>query len=408
MKIAILGGGLAGLAAADVLTRDNDITIYEKNSYLGGLAASFEHQGKQIPLYYHHIFDHDHLTKKYLKAFNLKSTWKKVKMAICVNRKLYNFTDPISLLGFKHLSLWGRIRYGLFGLFVYTLMNPNKISNSLDAQKWLKKVAGKEVTNKLFVPLYAENKFNIPLNQISAKQFAHRLKAKEATGLFGYPKKGLDQFIQRFEDSLKKRKVKILKETSVKALDCKNKTIDGTQYDKIIVTIPIPEFLKIQKNFDEEEVKRISKIKYCPCVSVVFGTKNFLSNHYWLNILKERTHMIMQHSYLYDAYDSKVNWILRYGGSEEDLELNNEMIIDKYLNDVRKYFPNSHIQWAKVFKEKYASPVYDKSFHQKMPKLRNGDIYFAGVAVSYPLIRNMNTALISGRKVGEMVKKDTL
>ena len=116
----------------------------------------------------------------------------------------------------------------------------------------------------------------------------------------------------------------------------------------------------------------------------------------------------MQHSYLYDAYDSKVNWILRYGGSEEDLELTKDMITDKYLADVRKYFPNSDIQWAEVFKEKYASPIYDKNFHLNMPKIKNGDIYFAGVAVSYPLIRNMNTALISGRKVGKQVQKDSL
>ena len=408
MKIAILGGGLAGLAAADVLTRDNDITIYEKNSQLGGLAASFEHRGKKIPLHYHHIFDHDYVTKKYLKSFGLDSTWKKVKMAICVNRKMYNFTDPLSLLGFNYLSLFGRIRYGLFGLFVYTFMNPKKIPNQLDAQKWLKKVAGKEVTNKLFVPLYAENKFNIPLRKISARQFAHRLKAKEATGLFGYPKKGLDEFIQRFENSLKKRKVKILKGEKIENLDCKNKTIDGKSYDKIIITLPIPEFLKIQKNFDEEEVKRISKINYCPCVSVVFGTKKMLSNHYWLNILKEKTHMLMQHSYLFDAYDSKVNWILRYGGSEEDLELTKDMITDKYLADVRKYFPKADIQWVEVFKEKYASPVYDKDFHLNMPKIKNGDIYFAGIAVSYPMIRNMNTALILGRKVGKEVQKDSI
>ena len=36
MKIAIIGSGISGLTAAYVLSRRNDITIFEKNDYIGG------------------------------------------------------------------------------------------------------------------------------------------------------------------------------------------------------------------------------------------------------------------------------------------------------------------------------------------------------------------------------------
>ena len=92
-KIVILGGGLTGLAAAEKLGEKYDVTILEKQDYLGGLAASFEHNGKWIPKHYHHIFDHDYITHSYLKRYGLfkDMTWKKIKMAICVNRKIHNF-----------------------------------------------------------------------------------------------------------------------------------------------------------------------------------------------------------------------------------------------------------------------------------------------------------------------------
>jgi protoporphyrinogen oxidase len=394
MKIAIIGGGLTGLAAGDILCKKHDVTIFEKNSYLGGLAASFEHDGKKVPLHYHHVFAHDSVTRRYLKRFKLKSFWKKIKMAICVNKKLYNFTDPFSLLGFNYLSFFGKIRYGLFGLYVYTVLNANVIGDDVDAQEWLNRVAGEEVTKKLFVPLYARNKFNIPLSKISARQFANRLKAKEATGLFGYPVKGLDSLIEGF---VKDFKGKIVKNCSLKSVDCKKNLIDGKKYDKIIVTIPLPEFLKVQKGLDVKIKEGIEKIKYCPCVTVVFGTKKMLSNHYWLNILNERIHMIMQHSYLFDAYEEKISWALRYGGSGEDLKLTDNEIIEEYLKVVKKYF-KTEIVWSRVFRERYASPVYDKDYFKKMPS-KCRDVYFAGIATTYPKIRNMNTALISGIEI---------
>lgn len=36
MKLAIVGSGISGLGAAYLLSKDNDITIYEKNDYIGG------------------------------------------------------------------------------------------------------------------------------------------------------------------------------------------------------------------------------------------------------------------------------------------------------------------------------------------------------------------------------------
>ena len=48
MKIAIIGSGISGLTAAYLLNRKHDITLFEKNNYVGGHTHTheIEHDGK--------------------------------------------------------------------------------------------------------------------------------------------------------------------------------------------------------------------------------------------------------------------------------------------------------------------------------------------------------------------------
>lgn len=411
MRVLILGSGLAGMAAADkLLEQKHDVTILERENFLGGMASSFEHDGILIPKHYHHIFNHDYVTHSYLRRFGLFNdmTWAKIKMGIAIDGKLYDFTSVSGLLNFDYLSFYARLRYGLFGAYVFAFMNPATIKNSVDASAWLKRYAGVEVTDKLFYNLYARNKFNIPLTMISAKQFAFRLKAGEALGVFGYPHAGLHELVSRLEKSLANRGCKIRKGYKIKSVDVKKKLVNNMKADIIINTIPPAEFLKLAKNLPDDYASRISKIRYTPCITVAFATKNFLSKHYWINVFNERIGMLIQHSRLFDGYPYKVCWASRYGGSEADLKLSDEEIKAAYLIPVMKYFPKAEIVWSKVFREIYAEPIYDKFYSFNNPGYRTPvrGLYNAGVAVTYPKIRNMNTALESGLKVAAMIKED--
>ena len=60
-------------------------------------------------------------------------------------------------------------------------------------------------------------------NKISAKQFANRIKAGEAIGKFGYPKKGLQKLIDGMENTLNRRDVTILKNCHIEKIDLKEK-----------------------------------------------------------------------------------------------------------------------------------------------------------------------------------------
>ena len=85
MKVIILGGGLSGLAAGYRLSKaGNEVTILEKEDYLGGLASSYAISwgGKNYWLTktYHHILHGDETTINTIKELNLESKLNRKKV----------------------------------------------------------------------------------------------------------------------------------------------------------------------------------------------------------------------------------------------------------------------------------------------------------------------------------------
>ena len=59
-QVAIVGGGVTGMAAADALSQQKvACTLYEGSHSLGGLAGSFEVNGIRLEKFYHHLFTSD-------------------------------------------------------------------------------------------------------------------------------------------------------------------------------------------------------------------------------------------------------------------------------------------------------------------------------------------------------------
>jgi protoporphyrinogen oxidase len=421
MRVIILGGGLAGLTAADKLLDSGkaEITILEKAPFMGGLASSFEVEGELIPRFNHHIVRTNKKTLEYLKRYDLmgNNEWKRINLAVALKDKVYNINKPWKFLKFSYLNFIEKVRFGLFGIYVSYFMDPSKLPDDLDAETYLNKACGKSVTQKMYYQLYGRNKFNIPLSQISMKQFAWRMKEREFNDLFTYPMKGIQGMIDGLQQDVVRKGCKISMKATINSLDLQKKvityTVGGKEhtevFDALINTIPVPEFIHFAKGLPDEYVKNIKKLRYTPVVGVLFGTKDFLdAENYWVNFLGERIHILYQHSVLVDKYKSKVSWVIRYGGSIEDLPKPDDEIKDLYLGALKKYFPTMDVKWAFVFRDKYAEPVYDKDYGKYAPSYRTPvqGFYNAGIQVTFPKIRNMDVALESGEKVAQYILED--
>ena len=92
MKVAIIGAGATGMAAAYYLTKNGHVPIiYEISPFLGGHASTFIVGGAQLERGYHHWFTNDIDIINLVNEIGLgdKINWIEAKVGTLVKGKIY-------------------------------------------------------------------------------------------------------------------------------------------------------------------------------------------------------------------------------------------------------------------------------------------------------------------------------
>ena len=103
LDCVVIGGGLAGMAAAWRMARQGlQVTLVEKDDKLGGLASSFEQDGRTFPLGYHHILGTDDHLLAFLARLDLLEhvRWRHIEMAFSMNGDIYTLASIKDLARF--------------------------------------------------------------------------------------------------------------------------------------------------------------------------------------------------------------------------------------------------------------------------------------------------------------------
>src|SRR3989338_10281130 len=110
MNIAIIGGGITGLAIAYYLSKQNKVIVFDKNP--GGLVSAFKINDAYLEKYYHHFFKSDKYLLELISELNLndKILWKESKVAFYFKNNVYNLNTAFDLLSFKPLKFINRIK----------------------------------------------------------------------------------------------------------------------------------------------------------------------------------------------------------------------------------------------------------------------------------------------------------
>ena len=117
MKVNVVGAGFAGLSAALYLCRNNhQVTVFEKEKELGGLAGGFREKAWQwtIEKHYHHWFTNDSFALDLIRDLGLeKDLLIPVPLtSVFYGNKQYPFNSPVDVLAFPRISLPERLRVG--------------------------------------------------------------------------------------------------------------------------------------------------------------------------------------------------------------------------------------------------------------------------------------------------------
>lgn len=433
-RIAVIGGGFCGLSAAYDLAQSGwEVTVFESQSKLGGLAGVFEiSPNVYLEKFYHHWFTNDLHILDLIRELGLESSLspKPTNTGLYFANSIFRLASPFDLLKFNPISLISRIRTGLMALLARRI-NDFRELEQISAADWIKKVAGNESYNVVWRPLL-EGKFGPEAENISAVWFWNKLKLRGASrGKSGkeelyYIKGGFKKLLDRLEEKLRELGVKIelgatVQEISQEGEQVYVKSADAAQslreFEAVLVTTPVPIYSKLVPALSESDKSQLSKIRYLGNICLILVLNKSLSETYWLNIADPNFPFvgIIEHT----NFDSKDN----YGGnhivylskylptSDPRYNFSTSELFEYSLPYIQKMFPEfSREQVVNTFawKEPYSQPVIVKRYSEIIPPIKTpfSRIFLSTMAQVYPEDRGTSYAVRGGREAVKLINQE--
>ena len=146
MRIAVLGAGVCGLAAAHRLARaGHAVDVYERWPGLGGQAATLDvGDGHRLERYYHHLFTSDRHIAALYDELGMPDAieWRPSSVAFFARGGLHPFVTPLDLLRFKPLSPLARVRMGAAVLALQRFAGDRAPYERITARAWIERLDG--------------------------------------------------------------------------------------------------------------------------------------------------------------------------------------------------------------------------------------------------------------------------
>jgi len=431
-KVVIVGAGFTGLSMGIDLARHKfDVTIYEKDHEIGGLASSFETGGQKLERFYHHWFTNDHSVMKLIKDLGKDSSVRirDTNTGMYYANNFYRLSSPIDLLKFKPLSLLNRIRLGLLALRARRVKNWMQLE-ALSAADWLRSMAGDEVYKVVWEPLL-RGKFGEASEQVSAVWMWNKLKlrggsrSKNGDEQLAYYKGGFSQLIKDLHHQIDLNGGRIECRSEVQRVLKKNGKVCGVEVggkkvdaDIVIITTPLPLAMTILDNVvPQVYFRKLSRIQYLSNICFVLELNKSLSSTYWLNVndpsfpfVAVIEHTNFEDKSLYN--NNHIVYLSKYLPATDKLyNMSNEDAIIFALKNLKRMFKDFDESWIEksyVWRADYSQPIVEKNFSSMIPSKETGveGLYVNSMAQIYPEDRGTNYAIREGRSLAlEIVKK---
>ncbi len=435
MKIAIIGAGYGGMAAAyDLRKAGHDIIIFESADFVGGLAGGFKepHWDWSVEKFYHHWFASDKHMLGLIKELDLSDgvIFPRPFTVLLHNGKWYPFDSILKALLFPGLGFGlNKIRFGLVGLYLRLTNNWNPFEK-VTVEEWMRKWAGVEVYEKMWQPLVI-GKFGPYSKDVNMAWMWARLKAR--TTNLGTFKGGFQAFADRFAEILREQGVEIRLGAKVESIKREQDGLSvrsarpgsavragevGSQsFDKVLVTASPNLMAKLCPELPESYLKGLLELKSMGAVVMVMSLKRQLSEqgYYWFNLPKDDGFpflALVEHTNFVSPENFGGDHILYAGDYLEPghvyFSLSENELLERFTPAFKRINPKFESDWVKkawVFKTNYAQPVPLVNHSKNIPAIKTpvDGLYFASMSQVYPWDRGTNFAVGIGRKAAKLM-----
>lgn len=413
MKIAIIGGGFTGLAAAiELVDKGHNVMVFEASERPGGLAIGFKEKGWDWSLekFYHHIFANDSEIIALAKKVGAKTIFKVPVTSIFLGGRISQLDSPVSLLTNPELSVWARLRMAVGLTFLKIL--PKKLGMLLEkykATELLPIMVGVEGYKKIWEPLLVA-KFGKFVNQVNMAWFWARISKR--TKALGYFEGGFEELANKCVSYIRRNGGEVKFGVSISEIKTQRDQVlvNGEKFDMVILTTPAPLVDKLVG----AGVVEWPKTDYLWGQTLVLELERSLIDSYWLNIMDRDFPflVLVEHTKFMNKKDYGGNVLVYIGNylpeGDSRLDLDQSKLLDLFLPYIQKINPDFKKKWVKrswKWQAPFAQPVFPINYSKKVPVFNTklSRVYVANMSMVYPWDRGTNYAVEMGKQVASLV-----
>jgi protoporphyrinogen oxidase len=419
-RIAIIGAGPAGLAAAYDLTRaGHRAVLFEGAPQVGGLAAGFkeEHWQWTLEKFYHHWFASDSSILGLIDELGVRDrvVFPRPLTMMYYNGRFYQFDSIGSALLYPGLG-WGlnKIRFGMVGLYLRLTNNWAALERET-ADAWMRRWAGDRVYESMWEPMMISKFGERYAKQVNMAWLWARLHAR--TSRLGSFVGGFQAFMNVLADRVRQQGAEIRLNTAVQELRTAGDTVLVTTpqgreaFDRVLSTTSPALFAQMAPELSPEYRDKLKALKSMGAVVMVVSLRHQLTpKAYWHNLPKGAGYpflaMVEHTNYLSPEY---------YGGDhilycgdylEPDhpyFDIDKEALWAIYRPALQRFNPAFDDSWVKqtwLFRTRYAQPVPLVNHSRNVPDLKTPmrHVWLASMSQVYPWDRGTNFAVEIGRR----------
>ncbi|GJQ52710.1 MAG: oxidoreductase [Anaerolineaceae bacterium] len=422
MKIAIIGAGYGGLAAAyDLQKAGHTVVLLESADHVGGLAAGFKepHWDWSVEKFYHHWFQSDNAMLGLIQELGLrdKVIFPRPLTVMYFDGKFYPFDSILNALRFPGLGYGlNKIRFGFVGLFL-RMTNNWRALEQVTADAWMMKWAGKQVYERMWKPLLI-GKFGPFYRDVNMAWMWARIKAR--TTRLGTFEGGFQRFSDLFAEQLRDMGVEIRLGTRVEAIrrsQAARLNVDGELFDQVLVTSSPALLAQMSPELPENYLKGLLELKSMGAVVMTLTLKHQLSEqgYYWFSLPKEAGFpmlALVEHTNFVSSEHFSGDHIIYAGDylelGHEYFSLTDQELLKRFLPALKRINPKFEPNWVKkiwVNKTNYAQPVPLVNHSKNIPAIQTPieGLYFASMSQVYPWDRGTNFAVEIGRRAAKIM-----
>jgi len=440
--IGIVGGGIAGLAAAYRLQEGgHEVRVFEADDRVGGLAAVHETAGDPIEKFYHHLSKSEETIVHLAEELGLGDDveWRIGKNAYYVDGVVHPMDTALQILAYPHLSVYDKFRLGMLVLGVDVRGGiPSRGTyddltdfEDVGIEEFLLEHTTRGVFENFFRPLLSA-KFGDRWRDVSAAWLLGRVRFRGERDLrrgeiLGYLDGGFGQLLDALVTAVGPENI----ETGTRVTDLEvaggavtsmtvepagvGATVPGdgagagagaaTTHDvDAVVVATMPNVLEALTGYTCD-------IDFQGTVCSVLSMDEALTGTYWLNIADEAP---------FGALIEHTNFVPpeRYGGEHllyvpryvQDLggefwAMDDEAVEQLWLDGIESLFPEfdrDAVNWIRTARAPRTAPIYERGYLDIVVPYDLGDavadgVYYAGMAsrAQYPE-RSLNGGVVAG------------